>query len=123
MCYVKSKYLANLILENHQKPKVQKPYFLLNSALNPPINVIINPSVSLCQGLSRFFCEKITSLRSQLQPSANVSPELSCSSAIWSVFEPVSLLSLREIVDHLFNFWFGWNMFGVISALGLSLIY
>ena len=74
---------------------------MLNSALNPPVNVISNPSVSLCEGFSRFFCEKITSLRSQLQPSAIVSPELGCSSAIWSVFDPVSLLSLREIVDHL----------------------
>lgn len=49
----------------------------------------------------RFFCEKITSLRSQLQPSANVSPELGCSSSIWSIFDPISLPSLREIIDHL----------------------
>ncbi len=40
-------------------------------------------------------------LRSQLQPLANVSPELCCSSAIWSDFDPVSLQSLKETIDHL----------------------
>ncbi len=63
--------------------------------------MISNPSVSLCEGFSRFFCDKITTLRSQLQPLANVSPELCCSSAIWSDFDPVSLQSLKETIDHL----------------------
>ncbi len=61
--------------------------------------MISNSSVSLCEGFSRFFCDKITTLRSQLQPLANVSPELCCSSAIWSDFDPVSLQSLKE------NYW------------------
>ncbi len=40
-------------------------------------------------------------LRSQLQPLANVSPELCCSSAIWSDFDLVSIQSLKETIDHL----------------------
>ncbi len=63
--------------------------------------MISNPSVSLCEGFSRFFCDKITTLRSQLQPLANVSPAFCCSSAIWSAFDPVSLQSLKEIIDNL----------------------
>uniref|UniRef100_A0A8C1LVL1 Reverse transcriptase domain-containing protein n=1 Tax=Cyprinus carpio TaxID=7962 RepID=A0A8C1LVL1_CYPCA len=99
MISAKLKYFSNLILKYHHSSKAL--FSVLNSALNPPVNVILNPSVSLCEGFSRFFCEKITSLRSQLQPSADVSPELGCSSATWSVFDPVSHLSLRETVDHL----------------------
>ncbi len=95
----KSKYFSNLIAKNHHSSKAL--FSVLNSRLNPPVNVISNPSVSLCEGFSKFFCDKITTLRSQLQPLANVSPELGCSSAIWSDFDPVSLQSLKETIDHL----------------------
>ncbi len=95
----KSKYFSNLIANNHHISKAL--FSVINSVLNPPVNVISNPSVSLCEGFSRFFCDKITTLRSQLQPLANVSPELCCSSAIWSDFDPVSLQSLKETIDHL----------------------
>ncbi len=63
--------------------------------------MILNPSVSICEAFSRYFCDKITTLRSQLQSLANVSPELCCSSAIWSAFDPVSLQTLQEIINHL----------------------
>ncbi len=92
-------YFSNLIAKNHHSSKAL--FSVINSVLNPPVNVISNPSVSLCEGFSRFFCDKITTLRSQLQPLANVSPQLGCSSAIWSDFDPVSLQSLKETIDNL----------------------
>ncbi len=97
--FAKSKYFSNLIAKNHHSSKGL--FSVLNSVLNPHVNVISKPSVSLCEGFSRFFSDKITTLRSQLQPLANVSPEFCCSSAIWSDLDQVSLQSLKETMDHL----------------------
>ncbi len=54
----KSKYFSNLIAKNHHSSKAL--FSVLNSVLNPPVNVISNPSVLFCEGFSRFFCDKIT---------------------------------------------------------------
>jgi len=48
----KSKYFSNLILKNHHSSKAL--FSVLKSALNPPITVISNPSVSLCEGFCDF---------------------------------------------------------------------
>ncbi len=48
----KSKYFSNLIAKNHHSSKVL--FSVINSVLNPPVNVISNPSVSLCEGFSKF---------------------------------------------------------------------
>ncbi len=53
----KSKYFSNLIAKNNHSSKALS---VIYSVLNPPVNVISNPSGSLCECFSRFFCDTIS---------------------------------------------------------------
>lgn len=61
----KASYFSNLIEKHHCTPKIL--FSVIISAVNSPTNSFQNPSFVLSEDFMRYFCDKVTNLRAQIQ--------------------------------------------------------
>ena len=87
-----------LILYSHQ-PRVL--FKIINSALNAPQTVGLEPSPEMCENFLQIFIDKIASLRALVSPPAIDPSVLVPCAAKMDTFEPVTLLFVQDIVKHL----------------------
>lgn len=91
----KCNYLSELILRNSHKPNIF--FSKVESVLHPNVNLFPETSVSLCEDFARHF-NKISQITSLMPLSAYKLPDIPITPSTWSVFEPVNLNTLIEIV-------------------------
>lgn len=76
-------------------------YNPLNSIINNPVSDRLDASLQTCEHFLKHFIEKIDDTRSSIQLPDNDQSVQSTCSPVFNQFEPVSLTTLVEIVEHL----------------------
>lgn len=92
----KSSYFSDLIDKHHQTPKVI--FSVINSVLNPPVSFIQHPTNTLCDDFLRYFGEKVSNLRAQIQDTDYEIQTSMISVTTWTTFNLVSLQSVKDII-------------------------
>ena len=95
----KQKYLANLIELNRHNPRVL--FKTIDTILNAPQPVSLEASPETCNSFLDFFIDKVATVRALISaPASDPSVPVPCS-AIFEMFEPVSLSFLEDLIGHL----------------------
>jgi len=95
----KAKYLSDVINKNGHKPYVL--FRTINSVLHTPKYLMHEESTVICEKFLHFFVNKITTIRASISPPASDPSIFTECAAVFSEFEPVSIVALNDIVNHL----------------------
>ena len=88
-------YLSNLIDSNRHNPRVL--FKTIVTVLNPPQPGCTEASPEMCNSFLHFFIDKVTTVRALIStPASDPSDPVPCS-AVFDVFEPVSLKALEDV--------------------------
>lgn len=71
-----------------------------NSVINPSSATLTEASPALCENFLNYFIDKISALRATNLSAANQNLNSECST-VFQQFEPVTLLTLKEIINSL----------------------
>uniref|UniRef100_A0A3Q2VZM5 Reverse transcriptase domain-containing protein n=1 Tax=Haplochromis burtoni TaxID=8153 RepID=A0A3Q2VZM5_HAPBU len=94
----KTSFLSNIIANNSHNPRVL--FKIFNSVVNPCSDVSMGASPALCEKFLNYFIDKISLLRATHSLVVNQAPASECST-VFQQFEPVSFLTLKEIINNL----------------------
>lgn len=96
----KASFLSEIIATNSHKPQVL--FSIFNSLISPLSAIQTETSQALCEKFLNYFLDKITALRSSYLPIVDTS-STSEPSSVLEQFEPVSFLTLKEIIGQTKN--------------------
>ncbi|XP_039879700.1 uncharacterized protein LOC120728698 [Simochromis diagramma] len=96
----KAAFLSKIITTNGNNPRIL--FKIFNSVVNPCPSMPLPCSPGLCQKFSSYFLDKVASLKSTLPLVTDHMPTPDCST-IFCQFEPVSLSTLKHLIEKLNN--------------------
>lgn len=91
-------YFANIISRNSHSPKAL--FKLINTILNPVANACPVPSRISYEDFLQFFANKTENIWSAITPQSYDSSSFPPCSTVLTMFEPVSLCQIVDIVSH-----------------------
>ncbi|KAK7925857.1 hypothetical protein WMY93_008167 [Mugilogobius chulae] len=94
----KCQYLSNIVTNSSNNPRVL--FNTIQSVINPPGSVLKNVTNSTCEMFLKYFVEKVALVKTNIIMNANVVFDGPLTpSAVFEVFEPVTMSLLSEIIQ------------------------